>query len=133
MYRPNLVLLILLIFLNCSGKNEIPADILSKEKMQEVIWDMIRADEFVTIFILKNDSAINRLAESSQLYDQVFFIHDITKVRFQKSLAFYRNHPDQLKIIIDSLNAKENSLKGKNPVKFPEDSGLIRNKILPIQ
>ena len=133
MYRPNLVLLILLIFLNCSGKNEIPADILSKEKMQEVIWDMIRADEFVTIFILKNDSAINRLAESSQLYDQVFSIHDITKVRFQKSLAFYRNHPDQLKIIIDSLNAKENLLKGKNPVKLSEDSGLIRKKILPIQ
>ena len=124
MYRPYLVLLILLIFSNCSGKNEIPADILSKEKMQEVIWDIIRADEFVTIFIWKNDSAINRLAESSQLYDQVFSIHDITKVRFQKSLAFYRNHPDQLKIIIDSLNAKENLLKGKNPVKLSETALL---------
>ena len=133
MYRPYLVLLILLIFSNCSGKNEIPEDILSKGKMEEVIWDMIRADEFVAFFIWKNDSAINRLAESSQLYDQVFSIHGITKVRFQKSLAFYRNHPDQLKIIIDSLNAKENLLKGKNPVKLSEDSGLIRNKILPIQ
>ena len=133
MYRPKLVLQIFLFFSGCSGKKKIPGDILSKEKMQEVIWDMIRADEFVTIFIWKNDSAINRLAESSQLYDQVFSIHDITKVQFQKSLAFYRNHQDQLKIIIDSLNAKENSLMGKKPVKFSEDSGFIRNKILPIQ
>ena len=133
MYRLYLVLLILPFFSNCSGKNNIPDEILPKGKMQEVIWDMILADEFVTLFIWKNDSIINRFAESSQFYDQVFSIHDITKVRFQKSLAFYRNHPNQLKIIIDSLNAKENLLKGKKPVKISEDSGLIRKKVLPIQ
>ena len=133
MYRLTLVMLILLFFSNCSGNNDIPENILSQEKMRKVMWDMICADEFVTTYIWKNDSSINRLAESTNLYEQIFSIHEISRVQYQNSLAYYRKHPDMLKTIVDSLNEKQKSAVKSYPVKLPEDSLFMRGKILPIQ
>ena len=97
------------------------------------MWDMIRADEFVTSYIWKNDSSINRLAESTKLYEQIFTIHEITRDKYQSSLAYYRKHPGMLKTIVDSLNTIQKSVGKSNPENFPEDSLLIRGKILPIE
>src|ERR1043166_3238858 len=121
-----LVLFILLFTLGCSDKKTVPRNILSPLIMQQVMWDMIRADEFVTDFIWKNDSAINRQEESIQLYEKIFQIHHITKQQFQKSLIFYREHPRFLKIIVDSLTTKDNVLNRQIPVKVTEDSGSFR-------
>lgn len=133
MNRPILVLLILLLTASCSNKDKVPGNILSPIIMQEVMWDMIRADEFVSGFIWKNDSAINRQTESIQLYEKIFQIHRITKEQFQKSLIFYRAHPGFLKIIVDSLNAKSNSVIRQVPVKLTKDSGLFRKYEMQIQ
>ena len=127
------VFFILLFTSGCSDKKTVPRNILSPLIMQKVMWDMIRADEYVTDFIWKNDSAINRQEESIQLYEKIFKIYHITKQQFQKSLIFYREHPRFLKIIVDSLNTKENILNRHIPLKVTEDSGSFRKNVMPIQ
>ncbi|HKO82508.1 MAG TPA: hypothetical protein VJU78_18995, partial [Chitinophagaceae bacterium] len=63
---------ILLIFpfaLACSDKSEIPKGILSRKKMQEVMWDIIRAEEFLNGFVVYKDTGIDRIAESKKWYE----------------------------------------------------------------
>lgn len=122
-----LVIIIFLLFSNCTGKKKIPNDILSQEIMQDVLWDMICADEFVTAYIWKNDSLVNQLAESTKLYDQIFMIHKTSKEQYQNSLSYYRNHPELLKIILDSLKRKQNPEYESKPVKISEDSLFFRD------
>ena len=98
-------LLLLLIFGSCNT-NKIPDDILQPEKMQEVLWDMIRADEFLISYVIK-DTSVNRTTESIKLYEKVFDVHDISKSVFEKSFKFYQLHPENLKPIMDSLNARK--------------------------
>lgn len=127
------VFFILFLTIDCSDKNKIPSNILSPLIMQQVMWDMIRADEFVSGFIWKNDSAINRQNESTQLYEKIFQIHHVTKQQFQKSLIFCREHPNILKIIVDSLNADKRLLNGQIPGNVTEDSRLLRKPVISIQ
>ena len=75
--------------------------------MQAVVWDMMRADQFVTILYLEKDSTLDRNTESIKLYQQVFRIHQISKEEFQQSLSFYRSHPALLKVIMDSLKSSQ--------------------------
>lgn len=82
----------------------IPRDMLSPKKMQEVLWDMMRADIFVNDYVSKKDSAADKKRESIQLYQQILHIHGISKEEFQKSYAFYQTRPVLLKSIMDSLN-----------------------------
>lgn len=130
---PRYILLLLIVTASCSNNNKIPGDILTKSKMQVVIWDLIRADEFVSNYIWKNDSLINRMEESVRLYEKIFLIHKITKDEFRRSLSFYRQHPKLLKIIVDSLNSKENLQRNKTPVLLPGDRVPFKKDSLAIQ
>lgn len=97
------------------------------------MWDMLRADEFVTSFIWKNDSNVNRMEESLRLYEQVFSIHNISKEQFEKSLVFYREHPDLLKMIIDTLSLTEQPYKKPIPGPIETDSSVLPKSTVPIQ
>jgi len=58
-------------------------------------------------YILNKDS-IDRVAESSKIYGQVFQVHHITKEEFDKSYSYYREHPELMRILLDSLSKKTN-------------------------
>ena len=90
---------------SCKTKPDVPADILPKEKMQEVMWSMINAGEFLNGYVLIKDS-IDKVLESSKVYGQVFQIHHISKEEFARSYAYYREHPVLMKAILDSLKNK---------------------------
>ena len=92
-----------------------PEGILSPDKMQEVLWDMIRADEFLVSYVIK-DTSVDRKTESIKLYDKVFNLHDISKSTFEKSFKYYQQHPEILKPIMDSLNARKTSADIGEPV-----------------
>ena len=53
-------------------------DILPQKKMQAVLWDMMRADQFLTDYVLNKDSSLNKITESLKYYQQIFAIHKIT-------------------------------------------------------
>lgn len=100
------VIFVLLLSISCSNRNKVPKGILQPPKMREVLWDMISAGEFLNAYVLMKDS-VNRLAESSKKYGQVLQFHQITKEEFEKSYSYYQQHPELMKVILDSLSKKQ--------------------------
>jgi Domain of unknown function (DUF4296) len=104
--RPGRYLFFVLFLLtSCSNKEKIPKDILPKEKMQAVLWSMINAGEFLNGYVLKD--SVDKETESSKVYGQVFQIHRISKEEFDKSYSYYRQHPELMKVILDSLSKRQ--------------------------
>ena len=105
----------LVTFISCGNKDKIPSGILKPDKMQAVLWDIIRADAF-TSEIIKNDSAKNATEENVKLQQKVFSIHQVTKNDFYKSYAYYKSNPGKLKVMMDSMiiQAERNRYKNFN-------------------
>ena len=97
-----------------------PGDILPPDKMQEVLWDMIRADEFLVSYVIK-DTSVNRKTESIKLYEKVFDVHSISKSTFEKSFKYYQLHPENLQPIIDSLNVRKTDQEIGLPLPIDKD------------
>jgi hypothetical protein len=87
----------------CKNNNKVPGNILPPSKMQAVLWDIMRADKFLSDFVLSRDSGLNKDTESIKMYQQVFAIHSITKEKFRTSFSWYESHPAVLQVIMDSL------------------------------
>jgi len=102
-----LIFLILSFLFSCSDKNKIPKGVLPKKKMQEVMWDMIRAGEFLNSFVLYKDTSIDKVAESQKWYNKIYQLHKITKRDFDRSYAYYQAHPVLMKELLDSLSKKQ--------------------------
>ena len=107
-------LLIILIISNfgCIRDNKVPKDVIPQNQMRKIMWDLMRADAYVTDFIMK-DSTCDKKVESIKLYEKIFSIHSTTRETFKKSLAFYQSRPDLFKAINDSLRIDEK--KSQNP------------------
>jgi hypothetical protein len=112
-----LFLTIILLSAGCTNQYKVPANILPKEKMENVLWDMILADRYSSL-ILSKDSSKNIKQESFTLYEQVFNIHKITRQEFVKSFKYYLDRPDISQVMLDSLAAKANR-KREEMYKLP--------------
>lgn len=104
MIRVILIFFTLLIFFSC--KDSIPSGVIAKEKMQQVLWDVLRADA-LSQQIIKKDSTKSQTVESAILTKKVFLIHHISEEEFKKSYAYYTSRPDLMKPMIDSINAQQ--------------------------
>ena len=102
MYRLIIFIPIIFIF-GCKSKDAVPSGVLSQKKMQSVVYDMMRADQFLNDYVLNKDTSLNKKIESTKLYQQVFSINKVTKENFEKSFKFYKEHPALLKVIMDSI------------------------------
>ncbi len=105
-----LLSLLVFIFFSCTQADTIPKEIIEKPRMQELIWDMIRADVFLSDYSGKGDTAFNRVAESISFYQKVLTIHNTTKDEFKKSLIWYQQHPKVMKTILDTLQGRNNKI-----------------------
>lgn len=99
--------IILFFSTGCTNQYKIPGDILPKDKMEKVLWDMILADRFSASFLVK-DSTKNIKEETFKMYEQVFSIHKITRQEFVKSFKFYLERPDISQVMLDSLATHAN-------------------------
>ena len=118
MIRNLICFLTLAFLLSCGNKSELPPGILKSDKMQAVLWDIIRADTFTTEYI-KRDSAKNDVEENLKLQQEIFSIHHITKEDFYRSYDYYKKNSRQMKTIMDSMISqaeRDRSLK-ISPVK----------------
>jgi len=95
------ILLSIISFFSCSEKEQ-KKDILPEKEMREVMWDMMRADQYVAAFLSK-DSTHSKKDESIRLYDEIFQIYKITREQFKTSFNYYTSRPDLFRPIIDSL------------------------------
>jgi len=103
----------------CIQDKRIPKDVLPQNEMRKVMWDLMRADAYVSTFIMK-DSTKNQKTESAILYEKIFDIHSTTQEVFKKSLAFYQERPDLFKAISDSLRIDERKALEPQELKKPD-------------
>ncbi len=103
---------------SCGNKEGLPAGVLKQEKMQAVLWDVIRADVFTTDFI-KKDSSKNGTAENLKLQQQIFAIHKISKADFYTSYDYYKKNTVEFKKIIDSMVVQAERKKDIKPLLSP--------------
>jgi len=121
--------LLLLVF-GCVRSDKVPKNIIPQNEMHKIMWDLMRADAYVSDFIMK-DSTKNKNTESGILYEKVFAIHSTTREAFQKSMAFYESRPDLLKVITDSLRSDEKRVQNyenynKKPLQVDTASKKIK-------
>ncbi len=97
--------------MSCKSKKDQSPGVLSKAKMQAVMWDMVRSSEFLNGFVLFKDPSIDKTARSQKWHDKIFQMHSITKQEFEKSYAYYEQHPELMRDILDSLSRKQISTR----------------------
>ena len=90
------------VVLTISCESSAPDNILSRNKMQTVLWDMMQADEMAAYYSM-TDTSFLRLEKHVDYYQKVLAVHKIDKKDFVKSLRYYENNPSKLKTILDSL------------------------------
>ena len=111
----------------CKNDEKIPEGIISQNEMRKLMWDLMRADAYVSDFIMK-DSTRNQKTESAVLYEQIFTIHSTNQNIFKKSLAFYQSRPDLMKPISDSLRSDEKRVQEYQNYIQPLKSDTTINK-----
>lgn len=114
-----LFIFLLAIVFGCVRNNGIPKDIIPQNHMRKIIWDLMRADAYVSDFIME-DSTRDKKVESAVLYEKIFAIHSTTQESFKRSMSFYESHPDLLKVITDSLKADEKKVQNYQDYKRPQ-------------
>ncbi|MEJ7913884.1 MAG: DUF4296 domain-containing protein [Chitinophagaceae bacterium] len=119
MIRTAYLFALVLFLFSCVDKDEhIPDGILPQKKMQQVMWDLVRADELVA-YQSSLDSSFDVKQRSVQHYARICRIHKISQEDFKQSFRYYQKHPGQLKVVLDSLrNQSERPLpdKGIKPI-----------------
>ena len=94
----------LILLSSCGDKNKIPADVIKIDKMQAVLWDVIRAEAFTKQFI-KPDSVKTAAKENLKLQQEIFAIHKITRADFYKSYDYYKSNTPLFQKMLDSMVA----------------------------
>ena len=79
-------------------------EVLPFDTIKVVMWDLLNAEEFNNILIIK-DSTLKKTKNNLKLYQQVFFMHHLSKEQFYYSYQFYEQHPDQFKTLMDSVSS----------------------------
>ncbi len=100
-----LVILLVCSIAGCNSRDDVSSsDILSKEKMQVVMRDIIQASSFTEQFI-KKDTLKNANVENMKMQQRIFLLHHISKEAFYKSYNFYSTQPELMKPLLDSIIA----------------------------
>lgn len=115
--RPALLIMLVGLFISsCSGKEKIPRNLIPQKKMQAVLWDLMRADQFLSDYVLNRDTSLNKSAERLKYYNNIFSIHKISRENFQHSFAYYQAHPALFKMIMDSISTPPANEAAMQPI-----------------
>lgn len=100
---------LVMLFVACTNKDKIPNDVLPRDEMEKVMWDMVQADRFSSQFLERDSVARKNIkTENLILYEKVFQVHKITQEEFVHSFKFYLSRPDINKVLFDTMAARAN-------------------------
>src|SRR5258708_1762778 len=115
-------LLAMLLVVGCSDKDKVPSGIIPRDEMEKILWDMVQADQYSSMYLLKDSARINVKTETLKLYEEVFLLHQVSREEFRKSFRYYQEHPELTRNVFDSLLARGNRLRAESysrPVLTP--------------
>jgi hypothetical protein len=107
------------LFWSCSGTGFNSVDVIGKDKMADILYDIALAEAFVETYQFK-DSSLNKDSALQKEIDLVLRYHGVEPSRFSMSYQFYQQHPKDFKILIDTANDRairnrENSYSRRKP------------------
>jgi Domain of unknown function (DUF4296) len=73
--------------------------------MQKILWDIALAQAYASQ-LARKDSSLNEVAMLKVFSQKVFELHNTDSVEFNRSYAWYTDHPGTLLLILDSLTAQ---------------------------
>jgi hypothetical protein len=100
-------MIILVATCGCQSRQDVPSDILSTDKMEKVLFDMLRSGHMVNNFILSKDSSINKEQVQIEWLNKVLTFHAVSEQQFKKSFSYYQQHPELMAKVMDSISKKE--------------------------
>jgi len=107
-------LLAILLVVGCSDKDNIPSGIIPREKMEKILWDMVQADQYSSMYLWKDSARVNVKTETQKLYQEVFQLHQVSREEFSKSFTYYQEHPELTRNVFDSLLTRGNRLRAES-------------------
>lgn len=96
-----------LLLIACNFSPKVPKGVLPPEKMETVLWDLLRSGTMVNNFILSKDSTLDKNQEHIKWVNQVLTFHQVSEGEFKKSFAYYQEHPELMSVIMDSISKRE--------------------------
>lgn len=92
----------------CGQADKVPPNVLSKEKMRDVLLDMNIADahsyDIRPVEGMPLPDSI-RLLKVKEYYRQILDLHQVSVKEFMKSYSYYESHPDRLKEVYVMMQA----------------------------
>jgi hypothetical protein len=133
MRRAAIFMVTILLIVSCKKKDRLPSGIMTPPQMQSVLFDMMRADQFLNEYVFAKDSSAKLDSSCMNLYARVMTLHNISREEFKKSFDYYNAHPSLLRDILDSISkgANRTELPLQKPVAAPADSPIIKKPIAP--
>lgn len=133
--RNRIVMGLALLFLitGCTDKDETPSGILPREEMGNILWDMVQADQYADIAVMKDTARTNKKIETLKLYDMVLRMHNVSRDQFKQSFQFYKDRPDLTRPMFDSLLARGNRLRTESYSRVSAVPAVNPNRGLPVQ
>lgn len=90
--------------------DDVPGHVLSEQKMQSVLTDILLAESYTENFLVM-DTSKKREDWFAGEYSKVMAIHQISQNDFRKSLQYYKKHPDLFKNIMDTVYQRGQRLR----------------------
>lgn len=97
--------LVCIIFITAAiacGKSN--SSVLSINDMKTVMWDMFNADSWYAQTAMR-DTTGKLKKKNIEFYQQIFLQQNISKEQFYKSYSYYETHTEQMKTLLDSIEA----------------------------
>jgi len=100
--------------LSCNVKpGKIPEDILPQKAMEKILTDVSIAESYSMIAKdTLHRAGIKDMDSLAAYYKIIFDHHHITKDQFDKSLEWYKSHPDLLDTIYLNMGAQVTKMQG---------------------
>lgn len=139
------LLAIVILGYSCNNKEKAPEKLLSRDKMEDILWDLMRADLFINNYMLVKDTALDKKKQGIELYSQILKLHKVSQEQFRESFLYYRSQPDELKVLMDSLSHHKDISLLKKPtiapfldsntgeVVLPAKKDTTKQKIIPLK
>ena len=112
----------------CKQNGSEAAQVLPEKKMEDILWDLNRADMLVDIRAIR-DSKLVKKEESIRLYEEIFALYKTSQEQVKKSLAYYQSQPVILKRMLDSLNTRQEKAMQSLYSKPAADTAAVKQSL----
>jgi hypothetical protein len=117
------------ILVGCSKSNEVPEDIVAKDKLVPLMLDIYLAEVKLSNLKIVRDTAVS-IFETYEGY--LFEKHNIDREQYMKSMTYYYDHTEELELIyealLDTLTVRETKLKAIEDTKMAKRDSLKKRK-----